>query len=227
MASRSILQRPRRLSFRFGFGYATSRNASCCSSTMLRLLRVQFDDQLFVDRQIDVFALRQSGYASFVIVAIDFEPVHCRLMTGELLRGLEHSHLLAVIAYCDLFADRNLVRRNIHLASVDRYVSVTNQLASLTARNREAKAIDDVVQTTLELLQQLCAGNALGARGFLEVIAELLFQREVDALSLLLLAELQAVANDFGFAVFAVLSGSEVALLDWALIAETLRALQK
>src|SRR5579859_1822591 len=148
-------------------------------------------------------------------------------MAGELLRGLQHSHLLAVVAHGDLFADRNLVRRNVYLASIHGYVAMPNQLSSLAARNRKAQAIDNIVQSALELLQQLCTGHALSARGLFKVVAELLFQREVNALSLLLLTELQSVANDLGFAVFAMLSGSEVALFDRALVAETLGALEK
>jgi hypothetical protein len=46
-------------------------------------------------------------------------------------------------------------------------------------------------------------------------------------LALLLFAQLQAVAHDFGFAVFAVLAGSEIALLDGTLIAETLCAFEE
>ena len=84
-------------------------------------------------------------------------------------------------------------------------------------RGGEAQAVDDVVETALELLQQDLAGDALGAAGLLEVVAELAFQHEVDALGLLLFAQLQAVADDLGLAVFAMLAGNEVALLDGAL----------
>ena len=39
--------------------------------TDVQLFRIKFDNQLFVDRQIDVFALRQCEYAAHEIVAID------------------------------------------------------------------------------------------------------------------------------------------------------------
>src|SRR5690349_24885997 len=106
-------------------------------------------------------------------------------MTGELFRRLQYRHLLAVIAYCDLFADRNLVRRNVYLASIDRNVSVTNQLTSLAPGDRKPKPIHHVIQAPLELFQQFRAGYTFCARGFLEVVAELLFQGEIDALGLL------------------------------------------
>jgi hypothetical protein len=43
----------------------------------------------------------------------------------------------------------------------------------------------------------------------------------------LFFTQLQTVANDFGFAVFPVLSGSKVTFFDGALVAETLRALEE
>jgi hypothetical protein len=76
-------------------------------------------------------------------------------------------------------------------------------------------------------LQQQLAGHTTRTRGLLEVVAELAFQREVNALGFLLLAQLKAVANNFGFTVFPMLSRSEVALLDGTLIAKTLCAFEE
>ena len=82
---------------------------------------------------------------------------------------------------------------------------------------------------------RLRVGAALGATGdFLERAQELA-KAKVDvvaidsahALGFLFFTQLQTVANDFGFAVFPVLSGSEVTLFDRALVAETLGALQE
>ena len=53
--------------------------------------------------------------------------------------------------------------------------------------------------------------------GLFEKIAELLLQHAVVPARLLLFAQLQTVAHDLGPAVFAVLAGGEVALLDGAL----------
>src|SRR5206468_3595066 len=97
----------------------------------------------------------------------------------------------------------------------------------LATRLRKSQAVDDVVQTPLELLQQLLAGHALGLRSLLEVVAELAFLREVNALGLLFFTQLQTVANDLGFAVFPMLSGSEVTLLDRTLVAEALCAFEE
>jgi hypothetical protein len=104
---------------------------------------------------------------------------------------------------------------------------VTHQLSRLPARLRKAETENYIIQAALKLLQEKLAGNPPGTRGFLEIVAELTFQREVDALCFLLLAQLQAIANNLGFAVFPMLSGSEVALLDGALIAKTFCAFEE
>ena len=77
------------------------------------------------------------------------------------------------------------------------------------------------------MLNQQFTGDALCAIGLLVVGAELAFEREVHTLGLLLLVQLQAVANDLRLAVFAVLAGRKVALLNRATVRCTFGALQK
>src|SRR5690606_38976912 len=62
--------------------------------------------------------------------------------------------------------------------------------------DREAHAIDDVVQAGFEQLQEVLAGVALRSRGLLVVVAELALQQAVDALDLLLLAKLQGIVGE-------------------------------
>ncbi len=63
--------------------------------------------------------------------------------------------------------------------------------------------------------------------GLLVVGAELAFEREVDALCLLLFAQLQAVAYNLRLAVLAVLAGGKVALLNGALLEKHLVPFRK
>src|SRR6185295_13629035 len=77
---------------------------------------------------------------------------------------------------------------------------------------------DDVVEPPFEQLQQRDAGDAAGAFRFLEVAAKLILEHAVDALHLLLLAQLQAVAGELRLPRLAVLARREVALLDRALL---------
>src|SRR5262249_43935290 len=78
-----------------------------------------------------------------------------------------------------------------------------------------------------ELHQQVLAGDALHAVGLLEVEAELPLEQAVDALHLLLLAQLQAVAEAAAAAALAVLARRIAALLDRALLLEAAVALEK
>jgi len=158
---------------------------------------------------------------------VDVEPAHLALTAGEILRLLQNRHRLRLLTQRDLIANLALEGWDVHLAAVDGYVSVAHDLACLATRHGEAHAVNNVVETGLELLQQQLTGNAGLARSGLVVCAELGLEREVDALGLLLLAELQAVAYDLGLAGLAVLAWGEVALLNGALVGEALRALEE
>src|SRR3954467_13796526 len=98
-----------------------------------------------------------------------------------------------------------------------------NELAGRGARDREAHAVDDVVQARLEHAHQVFAGISLLARGLLVVRAELALEQAIDALNLLLLAQLHAVIREatfLGAATRAVLAGL---LLELALRIERAR----
>ena len=97
---------------------------------------------------------------------------------------------------------------------------VPHQLARLGARGGEAERVNDIVETKLELAEQVVAGDAGLSGGLLEVETELLFQQAVDALDLLLFAKLDSVAEDLGTAA-AMLARRVIAALDRALILET------
>src|SRR5271163_758383 len=191
------------------------------------LLRIQFDNQLLVHRQLNIFASRQRYHAAFVILAIDLQPHRSRLMAGKVPRDFENWNLTATLANLNFFAYRDFVGRNVDLLAIHLDVSVTHQLARLAAGNTEAEAKDNVVETAFERFEQLCTGDTLEAYSLLEVIPELAFLGEIDTLGFLFFAQLQTVAYDLGLLVFPVLSGSEVALLDWAFVAEALRAFEE
>ena len=96
---------------------------------------------------------------------------------------------------------------------------MANQLARLGARGAKTHAVDHVVETALQQLQQRLAGDAAaGAVGLGEVAAELVFEHPIDALDLLLLAQLDGVADHLRLAQAAVLPGGHVALFDRALL---------
>ena len=142
-----------------------------------------------------------------------------RVEDGRVLAaGLAHDHHVARL---------ERVRRDVDLLAVDQEVPVAHQLARLRPRGREAHAVDGVVEPALQQLQQRLAGDAARAVGLLEVAAELILEHAVDALDLLLLAQLHAVADHLGLARAAVLAGRHVALLDGALLGVAALALEE
>ena len=95
---------------------------------------------------------------------------------------------------------------------------MAHELPRLRARGRQAQPVHDVVEAPFEELQQRFAGDPAGALGRREVPAELIFEDAVNALDLLLFAQLNAVAGELRLARLAVLSGREIALFDRALL---------
>ena len=70
-----------------------------------------------------------------------------------------------------------------------------HQLARLGARDRETHAVHDVVETTFEHAQQVFTGVALALRSLAVVVAELTLKQAVNALDLLLFAQLHRVVG--------------------------------
>src|SRR5688572_16517801 len=120
------------------------------------------------------------------------------------------------------------VGRHVDALTVHQEVTVANQLARLRPRRREAHAIDRVVEAALQQLQQRLAGDAAaGPLRLFEVAAELVLQHAVDALDLLFLAQLHAVADHLRLAQTAMLPRRHVALLDRALLGVATLALEE
>src|SRR5262249_33587335 len=111
-------------------------------------------------------------------------------------------------------------------APVHLEVTVGHHLARLAARGREAQAEHDVVQAQLQQPEQVLAGDALLALRPLEVLAELALQHAVDALGLLLLAQLHAVGRQLA-AIQTAHARRIVAPLDGALVGDAPRALEE
>src|SRR5262249_13949609 len=169
----------------------------------------------------------QSQHAALHIFAIDFQPADYRLVAGELASAFDHGKLLGLVADLDLVSGAHLEGRDVHATAIDVDVAVADNLPRLASRCGKSQAVDHVVQTALQLLQEQLAGYTGFARGFFEIITELVFQGEVHALGLLLFTELKPVAHDFGFAILAMLAGSKIAFFHRALIGKTFRALEE
>src|SRR5215472_8576223 len=122
----------------------------------LRLFRIELDDQLLGDRQLDVFALRQLDDPAGEGLRREVEPRRDAARPGGFDRSLD------LLVGAALLLDRD-------------------DLAL-----REAEGVDDVVQPPLELREQVRSRDPLAALRPAERQAELVLQQAIDALDLLL-----------------------------------------
>src|SRR5690606_34541813 len=165
------------------------------------LLRVQLDDQRFVDVGGQVGTVRHGLEHAGELLGVDLDPrgreVHLR---GHRQRLLHAKLLLRLLGQRDRVARLDLVGRQVDQLAVHGHAAVADQLARGRAGDGEAHAVDDVVQAGLQHLQEVLAGVALAGRRLLVIVAELALEQAVDALDLLLLAKLQGVVGQLAAA---------------------------
>src|SRR6185295_4514211 len=184
------------------------------------LFRVELDDQLLLDGQLDVFPARQLQNRSTERFRREVEPVRYTASARGVDRGLD------LFVGSTLFLDRNdvslrdAVGRDRDLLPAHGHVAVAHQLARLRTRRREPQRVHDVVQAAFELLEEVRSRDSLPALGALESQAERPLEKPVDPLDLLLLAKLDPVPQELA-APPAVLARRVVAPFDGALVLET------
>src|SRR5579864_4805622 len=105
-------------------------------------------------------------------------------------------------------------------------MAVADQLPGLGAGEREAEAMDDVVQPPLEQRRQVLPRVALAALGSGEIAAELPLEHSVVVLHFLLLAQVQPIIGQLPAARL-ILPGRNIAALDRAFRGVATSALEK
>src|SRR5690606_16135449 len=156
------------------------------------LTRVQFDDHRFVDVASDVGAVRCLLEGADQLIRVDFNPLRQTLAAGQIERFLDASLALGLLTHGNDVAGLQQHGGDVGGTAVHLDGAVVHQLASFSARGAETHAVNDVVQTRFEQLDEGLTRVAAAAFGFNEVLAELLFQHTVHALQLLLFAQLHA-----------------------------------
>src|SRR3954466_12442571 len=190
------------------------------------LLRVQLDDQLLLDRGVDDLPGREVVHEDAHPVGDAPQPRRHGPAAGLGAGDDERRHLHARRTHLDDVVLADEERRDVDLLAVDQEVAVLDELARHVTAVREAGAVDDVVEPTLEQLEKVLAGLAGTPVGFLVVTAELLLEHAVDAGALLLLPLLQEVLGVLG-ATAAVLTRRVGTDLDRALRGLALAALEE
>src|SRR5437867_1352872 len=137
------------------------------------LLRVEFDDELFLNGQADVFPLRKIEHRSAELFGIELQPGRDAAATGRLHSLLDLLVLPALLANLNHIPLANLIGGDVDLLSIHLDVSVTDQLARLGARGGESERVDDVVEPKFELAEKVVTGDAVSLRSAPEVVPEL------------------------------------------------------
>src|SRR5579859_7460759 len=190
------------------------------------LLRVELDDQLFLDLRVDLGPDRQRVDQDAHLVRDHLEPGRHGALADLGLRDDERGHVAGLGGHLDDVVLADPVGRDVDLLAVHREVPVAHQLAGHVAALGEARAEHDVVQAALEQLEHGLAGAAVLAGRLLVVAVELALEDAVDPLSLLLLPDLLEEVAFLG-PVPAVLTRRVGPDLDRALRRVALRALQE
>ena len=190
------------------------------------VLRVELDDQLFLDLGVDLGPDRQRVDQDAHLVRDDLEPGRHDALADLGLRDDERGHVAGLGGHLDDVVLADPVGRDVDLLAVHREVPVAYQLAGHVAALGEARAEHDVVQAALEQLEHGLAGPAVLAGRLFVVAMELALEDAVDPLGLLLFPDLLQVLAFLG-PVPAVLTRRVGPDLDRALRRVALRALQE
>src|SRR5690625_2010752 len=158
-----------------------------------RSLGVQLDDQLLLDRHVDLCAFRELVDQHTHPVDQDLHPGRHSALPVSLTGDDERGHLLGLLPHVNHVVRAHAVGGDVDPSIVDQEVAVHDELPGVSPGPRETGAVHDVVQAGLENLQQDVAGLTLLAVGFLVVTAELLVEDAVTLPRLLLLVQLVAV----------------------------------
>src|SRR5699024_6856 len=159
------------------------------------LLRVKLDDELLLQRHVDLSALGQLVHEDAQGFRNNLQPSWYNSFAETILSLFEPFHLLGTLADIDDVVLRYAVRRNIGLLAVHGEVTVGDKLTCLTTGTCQTCAVDDVVKTAFQQDNQVVAGLTWLTVCVYVVATELTLKHTVGVLCLLLLLKLQHVLS--------------------------------
>ena len=148
-----------------------------------KLTGVAFDDQRFIDFRSDFVAGRSILEGAFELLRINRNPSREAVLLSEIERFSDANLLLGLFADGDDVAGADGVGRNVDLLAVHQNGAVAHELTRFSARGAEAHAVNDVVKTALEELDQLFTGVAAETGRLSEIAAELTFENAIHTLA--------------------------------------------
>ncbi len=188
--------------------------APCFLSEDRGSARVELDDQIrFHLHRIGHFVQGRHAGEGHLRGAVRSDVIG-DVALGEALRFHHQRHFLRLGTQRDLHAREDAARRDVALHAVDLDVAVRDELARGEHGRRELGAVHDHVQALLEQADQVLAGVALHAGGFMVACPELLLGHvAIIALEFLLGAQLDAEIGNLALAALAMLAGAVFALV--------------
>src|ERR1700735_3203004 len=124
------------------------------------LLRVELDDELFLDERVNLRPDRERVHPHPHLVPDDLDPGRRGALSGLGARDDEGGQLPGLGRYLDDVALAHPVGRDVHLPAVDHDVPVRHELAGHVPALGEAGPVDDVVQPGFQQLEERLAGHA-------------------------------------------------------------------
>src|SRR3954464_13655839 len=124
------------------------------------LLRVVLDDELLLDRQVDLGPDRELVDEDAHPRRDGLEPCRDDALAVGLASHDERGHLQRLLTHVDHVVSGNLVRRDVDLLAVHLEVTVHDELAGVATGPGEAGAVHHVVEAALQQLEQVVAGLA-------------------------------------------------------------------
>src|SRR5918994_2236155 len=195
------------------------------------LAAVVLHDQSFVERRgFDFIASPQVENLAAERTGVDRHPVGyaSRLQYFAIVREIGATP--APRTHGNYVAGLDKERGNIGLAIVDHEMSMAHQLPGLPPRISKSHAIDDVVKTGFENLQEVVTGHATAPLGLYEVLVKLTLHDPVEPADLLLLAQLKPELGRAPGSSLSMLPGRKILgrlpLHDWAFRPIATRTLQ-
>jgi len=160
---------------------------------MLSVAYLEYSSTIRFSFGVQVAACRQGFENAFFLASVYFNPLRTTALSSLLQSAVDAQLVLGLFTDSNYVTRGNQVRRDIDSLAIDTDGLVGYQLACFSASGTETHAVNDVVQTTLEQLQQVLTGSALQTGCFLVIVAELTLQNAIHTTDFLLLAQLSTV----------------------------------
>ncbi len=117
--------------------------------TGISLFGIQLDDEMLLDREVDVVSFRQGNYLAGKRSDVKFQPFR-KTFTALFLERFEVLLRSGFLSYCNHISGFHQVGRNINLVPIYQDMTVHNELARLCTAVTDAKAEAHVIKTAFQ-----------------------------------------------------------------------------